>query len=71
MHGVRLTSILLLLAATTREVFGQGCAMCLTSAMSQGPSAVSALNHGVLILLVPPFLILVGVFTFTFLRRSN
>jgi hypothetical protein len=66
---VRLMWIALFAAATVPRVFGQGCAMCLTSAMSQGPSAVGALNHGVLILLVPPFLILVGIFTFTFLRR--
>ncbi len=61
--------VALAVAAAAPKVFGQGCAMCLTSAMSQGPSAVAALNHGVLILLVPPFLILVGIFTFTFLRR--
>ncbi len=69
MRLARLIPIALFSSATIPKVFGQGCAMCLTSAMSQGPSAVAALNHGVLILLVPPFLILVGIFTFTFLRR--
>ncbi len=62
---------LVLMAALAPEVFGQGCTMCLTGAMSQGARSVLALNHGVLILLVPPFLMLVGIFAFTFLRRSD
>jgi hypothetical protein len=44
--------------------------MCLTSAMAQGKGAMEAMNLGILVLLVPPFLIIVGVLGFTFMRRS-
>ena len=53
------------------EAHAQGCAMCLASAMSQGPGAMEAMNLGILVLLVPPFLMIVGIIGFTFLRRSQ
>ena len=52
------------------ELFGQGCVMCRTNAMSQGPRAAAALNHGVLVLLVPSLLMLAGVCVMIF-RRSG
>jgi len=53
------------------EAHAQGCAMCLASAMSQGSGAMEAMNFGILVLLVPPFLMIVGIIGFTFLRRSQ
>jgi hypothetical protein len=32
--------------------------------------AIEAMNLGILILLVPPFLMILAIFTFLFLRRS-
>ncbi len=51
------------------EAFAQGCAMCLASAMAQNSKAAMAMNHGILVLLIPPFLFIVGILLFTFLRR--
>ena len=43
--------------------------MCLASAMAQGTRAMAAMNLGILVLLVPPFLMIVGILGFAFLRR--
>jgi hypothetical protein len=59
-----------LLVGFTSQAYAQGCSMCLTSAMSQGVRAIEAMNLGILILLVPPFLMILAIFTFLFLRRS-
>jgi hypothetical protein len=60
----------ILLAGFTSQAYAQGCSMCLASAMSQGVRAIEAMNLGILILLVPPFLMILAIFTFLFLRRS-
>jgi hypothetical protein len=70
MRSSRLAMSLLILALVP-EAFGQGCSMCLASASSQGAPAAAALNRGVLVLLIPPFLMILGVLAFTFLRRSE
>ena len=71
-HRARLSLPLLaaLIAGFVSQAYGQGCAMCLTSAMSQGVEAIKALNLGILVLMVPPVLFTVAVFGFLFLRRS-
>ena len=48
--------------------FAQGCVMCLTGAIAQG---ASAMNTGILVLLIPPFVMIVAILAFTFLRRSG
>jgi hypothetical protein len=63
--------IAIFLATLAPDAFGQGCAMCLASASAQGAPAALALNRGVLVLLIPPFLMILGVLAFTFLRRSQ
>ena len=70
MRAMRSFLLLLFLGAGSTQGFAQGCIMCLTGAMSQGSDAIAALNQGVMILLIPPFLMLVGIFAFTFIRRS-
>jgi hypothetical protein len=65
-----LTLMAALLAGFVSQAYGQGCAMCLTGAMSQGVEAIKALNLGILVLMVPPVLFTVAVFGFLFLRRS-
>jgi ABC-type sulfate transport system permease subunit len=58
------------LLAFARSAFAQGCVLCYTSAASQRPRAIHALNLGIVILLIPPVLIFLGVFAFFYWRRN-
>jgi len=49
----------------------QGCAMCYTSAAAAKKAGIQALQHGILILLVPPLLMFLGIFWVTFRRRDS
>ena len=71
MRWLRLKQVVsaILLMGIASEAFAQGCAMCLTSAASQGVQAMQAMNLGIVILLIPPFVMIVAILTFTFLRR--
>jgi len=42
------------LAMWAAPAFGQGCAMCYTSALGTTPKSQRALSKGVVVLLVPP-----------------
>ncbi len=57
---LRLASLVLLTALSAAPVFGQGCAMCYTGAEAAGEKSQKALNHAVLILLVPTVTLLAG-----------
>lgn len=50
--------------------FAQGCALCYTDAAATGPHAEAALRHGILVLMIPPTLIIVGLFSLLYLRRN-
>ena len=54
----RFSWIGVLLVAQTPQVLGQGCAMCKTSIAAQSGTVVSALQSGILVLLVPPLAIM-------------
>jgi hypothetical protein len=43
-----------LLALLTSPAFAQGCAMCYSSAAGTSKQGQRAINHGVLVLLIPP-----------------
>ncbi len=58
------------LLALARSAFAQGCVMCYTSAASQRPRAIHALNQGIVILLIPPIVIFLGVFAVFYWRRN-
>jgi len=60
-------SATLVCASTT---FAQGCALCYTDAAATGPHAEAALRHGILILMIPATLIVVGFFSLLCLRRN-
>ena len=69
MSSLRKILLAVILGGVASDAHAQGCAMCLASAMSQGHKAMQAMNLGILVLLIPPFLIIGGILTFTFLRR--
>ena len=62
---------LLLLAAGSAKAFGQGCAMCYTSASGTDHQAQMALNHAVLVLLIPAVTMLVGFVGMAFVYRRE
>jgi hypothetical protein len=51
---VRIAILGLALALWAVPAFGQGCAMCYTSALGATPKSQKALSKGVIVLLVPP-----------------
>jgi len=56
--------------ACSSAAFAQGCALCYTDAAATGPHAQAALRHGILILMIPATLIVVGFFSLLCLRRN-
>ena len=52
------------------SAFAQGCALCYTDAAATGPHAEAALRHGILILMIPATLIVVGFFALLCRRRN-
>jgi hypothetical protein len=51
---LRLGTLLLLLLLWAAPAFGQGCAMCYSSARAATESGQRAISRGVIVLLVPP-----------------
>ncbi len=58
------------LLAAAPSVFGQGCAMCYTTAAAAGQHAARSLDLGILVLLIPTLLMFIGVLVFA-IRRAN
>ena len=68
---LRLASLALLLVLSAAPVFGQGCAMCYSSAAGAGHESQMALNRAVLVLLVPAVTMLVGFVGIAFTYRRQ
>jgi hypothetical protein len=51
---MKLRCLLLLVALWAAPAFGQGCAMCYSSAAGTTKDGQKAINRGILVLLVPP-----------------
>lgn len=51
--------------------FAQSCAMCATTASSAKAGAIQALRSGILILLIPPILMFIAIFTMAFRNRER
>ena len=49
------------LALWAAPAFGQGCAMCYSSAMGAGAKGQRALSRAVLVLLIPPVGMMIGL----------
>lgn len=45
--------------------------MCYQSAAASGPKAVQALRNGIVILIIPPFLICTGITLIAYRRREQ
>jgi hypothetical protein len=57
---LRLATLGLLLALLTAPAFGQGCAMCYTSAQGASKQGQLALSHAVLVLMIPTLGLIAG-----------
>jgi hypothetical protein len=57
-------------ATTTPTIAAQGCAMCYQSAAATGDHSRVALQHGILILLIPSVSLFVGIFGLIYTRRN-
>jgi len=51
---MKLRALLLMVALWAAPAFGQGCAMCYSSAAGTTKDGQKAINRGILVLLVPP-----------------
>ena len=56
--------------AAAPSASAQGCALCYQSAASAGARAIQALRNGIVILIIPPFLICSAI-TYLVYRRRN
>jgi len=52
-------------------LYAQSCAMCYQNAAASGPRLITALKHGILVLLFPPLLIFAGILGLAFSRRNS
>jgi len=68
---LRLASLALLVALWAAPAFGQGCAMCYSSAAGAGEKSQRALNRAVLVLLVPAVTMLAGFVGIAFVYRRE
>jgi len=61
----------LTIMAYSAMAFGQTCAMCYNTASAAKPGAIQALRSGILVLLIPPALMFIGIFTLAFRSRER
>jgi len=65
-----LAAFLVLCSVLSPKAAAQGCALCYQSAAAAGSRAISALRNGIIVLIVPPFLICTAI-SFLVYRRRN
>jgi hypothetical protein len=61
----------LLSIALPPALFGQSCALCYTQAAASTARFIQALRSGILILMIPPFLMSLGITWMTYSRRNH
>jgi len=59
------------LLSSSALAYAQGCAMCYTSAAASKAGALHALRSGILILLVPVFVMCAGIFVVIYRSRNR
>ena len=73
--GIRLWLALALLIAVAlvapHAASAQSCSLCYTQAAASTQRFIQALRSGILILMVPPFLMSVGITLMTYRRRNH
>ncbi len=57
--------------ASATLVYAQGCALCYNTASAMKAAGITALRHGILILLIPPLAICLGVFYVGYRSRDH
>lgn len=60
-----------LLLLLTPMAFGQGCALCYTQAAHSTQRFIQALRSGIIILMLPPFLMSIGLTVIVYHRRNE
>jgi hypothetical protein len=65
-----LLGCLAVLGALAPRAAAQGCAMCYQSAAAGGDRSRVALQHGILVLLIPSVGLFVGIFGLIYSRRN-
>ena len=68
---LRLATLALFVALCAAPAFGQGCAMCYSSAAGAGEKSQMALNRAVLVMLIPAVTMLVGFVGIAFAYRRE
>jgi hypothetical protein len=58
---LRLSILILSLALWAAPAFGQGCAMCYSSALSASAKGQRAMSRAVVVLLIPPVGMMIGL----------
>ena len=58
---ISLACLVAVLLGFTPQAWAQGCVLCYTSAAAAGTAAQEALGSGILVLLVPVLLLLIGM----------
>lgn len=61
----------LMLIALPPALFGQSCALCYTQAAASTARFIQALRSGILILMLPPFLMSLGITWMAYSRRNH
>ena len=61
----------LMLMALPPALFGQSCSLCYTQAAASTARFIQALRSGILILMLPPFLMSLGITWMTYSRRND
>jgi len=68
--GIALLRCFVPVLALASNAAAQGCALCYQSAAATGSRSIVALQHGILILLIPSVGLFVGIFGLIYRRRN-
>ena len=68
--GILALLVCLIGSSTVHLGLAQGCAMCKSSLAAQGQNVVSALQLGIVVLLIPPLAIM-GIFLYIAFRQED
>ena len=69
--AVLIMSVFLALAADAVPVFGQSCSLCYTQAASATQQFIQGLRSGILVLIIPPFLMWSATLVVIYRRRNR